>query len=60
MKLNDTKLNYLTTEKEMLAVAFASENFCSYLVGSKMIVLIDLVVLKYLLIMKYLKARLIP
>ena len=29
--LNDAQLNYSTTEKELLAVIFALEKFCSYL-----------------------------
>ncbi|XP_070040253.1 uncharacterized protein [Nicotiana tomentosiformis] len=33
--LNGTQLNYTVTEKEMLAVVFAFDNFRSYLIGSK-------------------------
>jgi len=33
--LNENQVNYSTTEKELLAVIFALEKFCSYLIGSK-------------------------
>ena len=36
--LNDAQLNYLTTEKELLAVVFALDKFISYLLGSKVII----------------------
>ena len=52
MKFNDTQLNYLTTEKEMLAVVFALEKFRSYLIGCKIIVFTDHTALKYLLTKK--------
>ncbi|KAM1940761.1 hypothetical protein ACFX13_028427 [Malus domestica] len=57
--LNDAQLNYATTEKELLAVVFALEKFCSYLVGAKVIVYIDHAALKYLLSKKDAKPRLI-
>jgi len=47
--LNENQVNYSTTEKELLAVIFALENFCSYLIGSKVIVFTDHATLKYLL-----------
>jgi len=36
--LNDAQLNYTTTEKKFLAVVFALEKFCPYLLGSKTII----------------------
>jgi hypothetical protein len=36
--LNDAQLNYSTTEKELLVVAFALDKFRSYLLGSKIII----------------------
>jgi len=47
--LNENQVNYSTTEKELLAVIFALENFCSFLIGSKVIVFTDHAALKYLL-----------
>jgi hypothetical protein len=46
-------------EKELLAVVFAIEKFRSYLVGAKVIFYIDHAALKYLLIKKDAKPRLI-
>ena len=40
--LNDAQLNYSTTEKELLAVIFALDKFRSYLLGSKVIVLLTM------------------
>ena len=57
--LSDAQLNYSTTEKEMLAVVFALENFRSYLIGSKVIIYSDHSTLKYLLSKKDAKPRLI-
>ena len=39
--LNETQRNYTTTEKELLAVVFALDKFCAYLVGSFIIVFTD-------------------
>jgi len=47
--LNENQVNYSTTEKELLAVIFALEKSCSYLIGSKVIVFTDHATLKYLL-----------
>ncbi len=49
MTLNQAQRNYTTTEKEMLAVVFALEKFCSYLLGTKVIVYSDHVTLRYLM-----------
>ena len=47
--LNNAQINYTTIEKELLAVVFTFDKFISYLVGSKVIVYINYVALKYLL-----------
>ncbi|KAM1068082.1 hypothetical protein ACFX2A_000079 [Malus domestica] len=47
--LNDAQLNYSTTKKELLAIVFALDKFCSYLLGTKVIVYSDHAALKYLL-----------
>ena len=39
--LANGKLNYTTTEKELLAVVFALEKFRPYILGSKIIVYTD-------------------
>jgi 16S rRNA C967 or C1407 C5-methylase (RsmB/RsmF family) len=57
--LNETQLNYATTEKELLAVVFAFEKFRSYIVNSKVIVYTDHAAIKYLLAKKDAKPRLI-
>jgi len=57
--LNDAQLNHTTTEKELLAVVFALEKFRLYLIGSKVIVYTDHSALRYLLMKKDAKARLI-
>jgi len=57
--LNDAQLNYSTTEKELLAVIFALDKFCPYLIVSKVLMYTDHVALKYLLTKKDAKARLI-
>jgi hypothetical protein len=57
--LTRPRLNYATTEKELLAVVFAIEKFRSYLVGAKVIVYIDHAAVKYLLMKKDAKPCLI-
>jgi hypothetical protein len=57
--LTGPQLNYTTTEKELLVAVFAIEKFRSYLVGAKVIVYIDHAALKYLLMKKDAKPRLI-
>jgi hypothetical protein len=52
-------LNYATTEKELLTMVFAIEKFRSYLVGAKVVVYTDHATLKYLLMKKDAKPRLI-
>ncbi|RVW81872.1 Retrovirus-related Pol polyprotein from transposon 17.6 [Vitis vinifera] len=56
--LNEAQRNYITTEKELLAVVFALDKFRAYLVGSFIIVFIDHSTLKYLLTKQDAKARL--
>jgi hypothetical protein len=55
----DAKVNYTTTEKELLAVVFALEKFCSYLLGSKVIIYLDHAALRHLLAKKETMPRLI-
>jgi len=57
--LSGPQLNYATTEKELLVVVFAIDQFRSYLVGAKVIVYMDHYALKYLLTKKDAKPRLI-
>ncbi|PIN21706.1 DNA-directed DNA polymerase [Handroanthus impetiginosus] len=57
--LDNAQSNYLTTEKELLAIIFALEKFRSYLLGTKVIVYSDHAALKYLLSKKKAKPRLI-
>ena len=57
--LTGAQLNYVTTEKEVLAVVFAIDKFRSYLVGAKVVVYTDHAALKYLLTKKDAKPRLI-
>ncbi|XP_073139079.1 uncharacterized protein [Henckelia pumila] len=57
--LSATQLNYVTTEKELLAVVFVVDKFRSYFVGSKVIVHTDHSTLKYLMNKKDEKPRLI-
>ncbi|RDY11488.1 Retrovirus-related Pol polyprotein from transposon 17.6, partial [Mucuna pruriens] len=51
--------NYITTEKELLAFAFALDKFRSYLLGSKIVVFSDHAALRYLLKKPDAKLRLI-
>nr|GEV58253.1 reverse transcriptase domain-containing protein [Tanacetum cinerariifolium] len=57
--MNQAEANYTTTEKEMLAVVYAFENFNSYLIMNKSIVYTDHSALKYLFAKKDAKARLL-
>nr|GFA20249.1 reverse transcriptase domain-containing protein [Tanacetum cinerariifolium] len=57
--MNDAESNYITTEKEMLAVVYAFEKFRSYLIMNKSIVHTDHSALKYLFAKKDVKARLL-
>ncbi|KAJ0717302.1 putative nucleotidyltransferase, Ribonuclease H [Helianthus annuus] len=57
--LNDAQENYTTTEKELLAVVFAFDKFCSYLVLSKTVVYTDHAAIRYLFKKQDAKPRLI-
>nr|GEY17501.1 DNA-directed DNA polymerase [Tanacetum cinerariifolium] len=57
--MNQAKTNYTTTEKELLAVVYASEKFRSYLIMNKNIVYTNHSALKYLFAKKDAKARLL-
>nr|GEY32688.1 EF-hand domain pair, serine/threonine-protein kinase Mps1 [Tanacetum cinerariifolium] len=57
--MNQAEANYITTEKEMLAIVYAFEKFHSYLIMNKSIVYTDHSALKYLFAKKDAKARLL-
>ncbi|GKE50493.1 reverse transcriptase domain-containing protein [Tanacetum coccineum] len=57
--INETQENYTTTEKVLLAVLFAFDKFCQYLVLSNTIVFTDHSALRYLLTKQDAKPRLI-
>nr|GEX86792.1 reverse transcriptase domain-containing protein [Tanacetum cinerariifolium]GEX86798.1 reverse transcriptase domain-containing protein [Tanacetum cinerariifolium] len=57
--MTEAKSNYTTTEKEMLAVVYAFEKLCSYLIMNKNIVYTDHSALKYLFAKKDAKAILL-
>nr|GEZ45981.1 DNA-directed DNA polymerase [Tanacetum cinerariifolium] len=57
--MTQAESNYTTTEKEMLAVVYAFEKFCSYLIMNKSVVYMDHSPLKYLFSKKDAKARLL-
>ncbi|XP_060965353.1 uncharacterized protein LOC133034312 [Cannabis sativa] len=57
--LNDAQLNYVTMEKEMLAIVFACDKFRPYLIGNKVKVHTDHSTIKYLMTKKDAKPRLI-
>ncbi|GJS24183.1 reverse transcriptase domain-containing protein [Tanacetum coccineum] len=57
--MTEAESNYITTEKEMLAVVYAFKKFWSYLIMNKSIVYTDHSALKYLFANKGAKARLL-
>nr|GEZ26200.1 reverse transcriptase domain-containing protein [Tanacetum cinerariifolium] len=57
--MNQAEANYITTEKEMLAVVYAFDKFRSYLIMNKSIVYTNHFALKYLFAKKDAKARLL-
>ena len=56
---NEAQENYSTTEKEMLTIVFACENFRPYILGSHVIIHTDHAAIKYLMAKKEEKPRLI-
>ncbi|RDY05346.1 hypothetical protein CR513_10824, partial [Mucuna pruriens] len=57
--MDSAQQNYTTTEKELLVIVFSLDKFCSYLLGSKIIVFSDHAALRYLLKKPDAKPRLI-
>ncbi|CAA7405270.1 unnamed protein product [Spirodela intermedia] len=57
--LAEAQMNYMTTEKELLAVVYALEKFRPYILGSKIFIYTDHAALKYLFSKKEAKPRLI-
>ncbi|RDX82311.1 Retrovirus-related Pol polyprotein from transposon 17.6, partial [Mucuna pruriens] len=57
--MDSSQLNYITTEKELLAIVFALDKFHSYLLGSKIVVFSDHAALRFLLKKPDAKSRLI-
>ena len=56
---NEAQENYFTTEKEMLAMVFAYEKFRPYILGSHVVKHTDHTAIKYLMVKKDAKPRLI-
>ena len=57
--LNDSQLNYATTEKELLSIVFTFDKFRPYLIGNKVVVHTDHSAIKYLMTKNDAKPRLI-
>ena len=57
--LNEDQENYTTTEKEMLAMVYYYDKFKSYILGAKVIVFTDHEAIRYLMMKKDVKPRLI-
>ncbi|RDX78701.1 Retrovirus-related Pol polyprotein, partial [Mucuna pruriens] len=57
--MDPAQQNYTTTKKELLAIVFALDKLCSYLLGSKIIVFSDHAALQFLLKKPNAKPRLI-
>lgn len=57
--LDEAQMNYATTKKEHLAIVFALDKLCSYLVEAKIIVYTDHTAIRYLLSKKDAKPRLL-
>ena len=57
--LNKAQENYMTTEKEMLVVVYSCDKFRPYILGSKVLLYTDHTAIKYLMMKKEAKQRLI-
>ena len=57
--VNEAQKNNTVTEKELLAVVFEFEKFCSYTFGTRVIMYIDHFALRYLMAKKNVKPMLI-
>ena len=57
--LNKAQGNYTTIEKEILAVVYSCDKFRSYILGYKVILYTDHTTIRYLMMMKEAKPRLI-
>ena len=57
--INEAQVNYSTTEKEMLAIVFACENFRPYILGSHVNIHTDHAEIKYLMAKKEAKPKMI-
>ncbi|RDY07782.1 putative mitochondrial protein, partial [Mucuna pruriens] len=57
--MDSGQLNYTTTQKELLAIVFVPDKFCSHLLGSKIVVFSDHAALRFLLKKPDAKPRLI-
>lgn len=57
--LDGAQTNYSITKKELLAIVFVIDKFCSYLVGAKIIIYINHADIRYLLSKKDAKPKLL-
>ena len=56
---NEAQEHYTTTKKEMLAVVYSSDKFIPYILGSKVTLFTDHATIRYLMMKKEAKLRLI-
>ena len=57
--MNEAQEHYTTTKKEMLAVVYSCDKFRPYILGSKVTLYIDHATIRYLMMKKDAKSRLI-
>ena len=57
--LNESQENYTTMEKEMLVMVFSCDKFIPYIIGSKVFIYIDHATIRYLMMKKDSKPRLV-